>query len=114
MQPEISLLAKSDADFSARDLGFLLHKHADHLHTRDTAAGEVFIFYPEVGDERTTTVLLLNIDPIDLVRGRNLNADGLLTQYVNDRPYVANLFLSVAISRAFGQSLSGKRPASEV
>lgn len=114
MQLELTLLANSDADFSARDLGFLLHKHPDHLHTRDTAAGEVFIFYPQVGDERTTACLFLDMDPVGLVRGRNRNADGLLTQYVNDRPYVANSFLSVALSRTLGQSLSGKSKERQV
>jgi 3' terminal RNA ribose 2'-O-methyltransferase Hen1 len=108
VQIEITLLASSGADYSARDLGFLLHKHPDHLHERETAAGKVSIFYPEVGDDRTTVVLFVDIDPVGLVRGKNRQSDGLLAQYVNDRPYVANSFLSVALSRSFGQSMSGK------
>ncbi|MFQ5565822.1 MAG: hypothetical protein ACE5EU_05610, partial [Paracoccaceae bacterium] len=108
MQIELTLLAGAGADYSARDLGFLLHKHPEHLHQRDTAAGKASIFYPEVGAARTTAVLYLDIDPVGLVRGRSRYADGLLTQYVNDRPYVANSFLSVAMGRSFGQSLSGK------
>jgi len=108
MQIELTLLAAEDADYIARDLGFLLHKHPEHLHERETAAGKVSIFYPEVGDRRTTAVLYLDIDPIGLVRGKNRESDGLLAQYVNDRPYVANSFLSVAISKSFGQSMSGR------
>ncbi|MEM7429411.1 MAG: 3' terminal RNA ribose 2'-O-methyltransferase Hen1 [Pseudomonadota bacterium] len=108
MQIEITLSAPPGAGYPARDLGFLLHKHPDHVHERDTAAGKVRIFFPEVGDERSTAVLHLDIDTVGLVRGRNRQSDGLLTQYVNDRPYVANSFLSVAISRALGQSLAGK------
>jgi 3' terminal RNA ribose 2'-O-methyltransferase Hen1 len=108
MQIELTLLAGAGADYSARDLGFLLHKHPEHVHERQIAAGKVTIFYPEVGPERTTAVLYLDIDPVGLVRGRNRHSDGLLTQYVNDRPYVANSFLSVAVGRTLGQSLSGK------
>jgi len=107
MQVEITLRAPDDASYSARDLGFLLHKHPDHLHEREIAAGKVSIFYTQVDAARTTAVLYLDIDPVGLVRGKN-QSDGLLTQYVNDRPYVANSFLSVALARSFGQSLSGK------
>ncbi|MEM9013416.1 MAG: 3' terminal RNA ribose 2'-O-methyltransferase Hen1 [Pseudomonadota bacterium] len=108
MQIEVSLNAAADAGLSARDLGFLLHKHPDHVHERATSAGTATIFFPDVGDDRTTAVLHLDVDPIGLVRGKSRQSDGLLDQYVNDRPYVANSFLSVAIARAFGQTLSGK------
>ncbi|MEM9812139.1 MAG: 3' terminal RNA ribose 2'-O-methyltransferase Hen1 [Pseudomonadota bacterium] len=108
MQIELTLNAPPDADYSARDLGFLLHKNPDHVHARDTAHGAVTIFYPEVSNERTTTVLHLDVDPVGLVRGKNRESDGLLAKYVNDRPYAANSFLSVAMARALGQSLAGK------
>ena len=93
MQIEITLLAEGGADYSARDLGFLLHKHPDHVHTKKTSEGEATVFYPEESDERTTAILHLDVDPVGLVRGKNQQADGLLAQYVNDRPYVANSFL---------------------
>lgn len=108
MQIEITLLAPEGADYQARDLGFLLHKHPDHLHERTTAAGVVSIFFTEAGDRRATAVLHLEVDPVGLVRGKGRHSDGLLDQYVNDRPYVANSFLSVALSRSYGQSMSGK------
>lgn len=108
MQIELTLLADEGADYSARDLGFLLHKHPDHLHKREVSAGDVSIFFPDVSDRRTTAVIHLEIDPVSLVRGKNQQSDGLLTQYVNDRPYAASSFLSAALSRAVGQSLSGK------
>lgn len=108
MQIEITLLAKEDADFSARDLGFLLHKNPDHVHVKNTSAGDATIFYPEISDERTTAVLHLEIDPVGLVRGKSHQSDGLLDQYVNDRPYVANSFLSVAMGRSFTQTMAGK------
>lgn len=108
MQLELTLLSSPGAPYPASDLGFLLHKHPAHLHRRDTGSGTAHIFYPQVDDRRTTAVLFLELDPIGLVRGKSRQAEGLLGQYVNDRPYAANSFLSVAISRSFGQSLAGK------
>ncbi|SHG69140.1 3' terminal RNA ribose 2'-O-methyltransferase Hen1 [Marivita hallyeonensis] len=108
MQIEISLLSDEDSGYSARDLGFLLHKHPDHVHTKSTSAGDATIFYTEVSEQRTTAVLHLEVDPVGLVRGKNQQAEGLLAQYVNDRPYVANSFLSVAMGRSFAQTMAGK------
>ncbi|MEO0830267.1 MAG: 3' terminal RNA ribose 2'-O-methyltransferase Hen1, partial [Pseudomonadota bacterium] len=108
MQLEITLKATEARDYSARDLGYLLHKHPDHLHRRDTAQGTVSIFYPLVSEDETRAVLYLDVDPVALVRGKGPNVQGLLAQYVNDRPYVANSFLSVAMARALGQTMSGK------
>jgi 3' terminal RNA ribose 2'-O-methyltransferase Hen1 len=94
----------------ATDLGYLLHKHPDKLQSIDLSIGKAHIFYPENSDERTTASLLLDVDPIDMVRGgRNLSGKGFsLGQYVNDRPYVASSFMSVAIAKAFSTALNGK------
>ena len=108
MQIEITLTAPDDADYAASDLSFLLHKHPDHLHTRETIVGEVTIFYSEKFQDRTTAVMHLEVDPVGLVRGKNQHSDGLLSQYVNDRPFVASSFLSVAMGRAFAQTMAGK------
>ena len=45
-----------------------------------------------------------------LVRNRRgpSGEGGALEQYVNDRPYAASSFLSVAIADVFGSALSGK------
>jgi 3' terminal RNA ribose 2'-O-methyltransferase Hen1 len=107
MQIEITLHAV-DTGYSARDLGRLLHKHPDHLHERETTAGRSLVFFPNRSDEMARAVLFLDVDPIGLVRGRSPQADGLLTQYVNDRPYAANSLLSVALGRTFGQSMQGR------
>lgn len=95
---------------NATDLGFLLHKHPDKLQTVDLAVGKAYIFYPESSSEKTTVALLLDIDSIDMVRGvRNLSGKGFsLGQYVNDRPYVASSFMSVALSKAFSTAMNGK------
>ncbi len=95
---------------NASDLGYLLHKHPDKLQTIDLAVGKAHIFYPESSAEKTTVALLLDIDSIDMVRGvRNLSGKGFsLGQYVNDRPYVASSFMSVALSKAFSTAMNGK------
>ncbi|TJW63398.1 MAG: 3' terminal RNA ribose 2'-O-methyltransferase Hen1, partial [Mesorhizobium sp.] len=72
----------------ATDLGFLLHNHPDRLHETDLSFGKAWLFYPEATEERCEAALLLDVDPIGLVRGKG-QAEGLLDQYVNDRPYAA-------------------------
>jgi len=93
----------------ATDLGYLLHKHPDRVQTVDLRFGKAHVFYPEATTDKCTAALLLDVDPIHLVRGRqNSGTDGLLDQYVNDRPYVGSSLMSVAIARIFGTALSGK------
>jgi 3' terminal RNA ribose 2'-O-methyltransferase Hen1 len=50
--------------------------------------------------------MLLDIDPVGIVRGNRANF--LLAQYVNDRPYAASSFLSVAIAQVFGSAIQGR------
>ena len=88
----------------ATDLGYLLHKHPDKLQTFPLAFGQAKVFYPEADERVCTAALLLDIDPVKLVR----NGKEGQQQYVNDRPYVASSFLSVAISQVFGTALGGK------
>jgi 3' terminal RNA ribose 2'-O-methyltransferase Hen1 len=88
----------------SRDLGFLLHKNPATVFERELAFGKALVFYPEASTEQTTAALLLDIDPIRLVRGRG---DSLF-QYVCDRPYVASSFLSVALSECFSTALAGR------
>ena len=92
----------------ATDLGYLLHKHPDRLQTFDTAAGAAHVFYPEATAGRCTAALLLEVDPIALVRGKTKTSDGELAQYVNDRPYAASSMLAVAIKEAFRTALTGR------
>lgn len=101
------LLKISTTHQPATDLGYLLHKHPDRVQDFEMSFGRAKIFYPEASRERCTAALLLDIDPIDLVRGKGQN-DGLLTQYVNDRPYVASSLLSVAISRLLRTAMNGE------
>lgn len=93
----------------ATDLGYLLHKHPDRLQDVKLSIGKAHIFYPESSPTKTTAALLLEVNPIDMVRGgRNLSGKGFsLGQYVNDRPYVASSFMSVAIAKAFASAMNG-------
>lgn len=102
------LLTLSTTHQPATDLGFLLHKHPDRCQTFDLAFGKAHVFYPEANEERCVACLLLDVDAVGLVRGKGNWKDGLLDQYVNDRPFVASSLMSVAISQVFGSALSGK------
>ena len=93
---------------NTQDLGYLLYKHPDRAQQFDLSYGKAYVFYPEVSDERTTAALLLDMDPIDLARGKLGSRDGGLFDYVNDRPYTSTSFLSTAISRVFGTAMNGR------
>jgi 3' terminal RNA ribose 2'-O-methyltransferase Hen1 len=102
------LLTISTTHNPATDLGFLLHKHPDRFQSYELSFGHAHVFYPVASEERCTACLLLDVDPVGLVRGKGDWKDGPLDQYVNDRPYVASSLMSVAISQVFGSALSGK------
>jgi 3' terminal RNA ribose 2'-O-methyltransferase Hen1 len=92
----------------ATDLGHLLHKNPARPQSFELSFGAAHVFYPEANDRRCTAALVLDVDPVGLVRGsKGPGTGGTLQQYVNDRPYVASSFLSVAISRVFGSALAG-------
>jgi len=90
----------------ATDLGYLLHKHPGRVHEIEQTFGKAWVFYPEAGDGRCEAALVLDVDPVGLVRGKG-QALGLLDQYVNDRPYAASSFLSVALNKAFRTAMTG-------
>src|SRR5262245_42602603 len=94
----------------ATDLGYLLHKNPNGSQSFDLSFGRAHVFYPEAGPDRCTAALLLDVDPVGLVRNRRGPAgEGhLLEPYVNDRPYVASSFLCVAIAQVFGTALAGR------
>jgi 3' terminal RNA ribose 2'-O-methyltransferase Hen1 len=101
------LLTVSTTHQPATDLGYLLHKHPDRFQSFDLSFGQVLICYPEASAERCTMSLLLDVDPVGMVRGRR-GGHNLLSQYVNDRPYVASSFTSVAIAQVLGTAMQGK------
>ena len=100
------LLTISTTHPPATDLGYLLHKHPARCQSFELAFGQAHVYYPEATAARCTAALLLDVDPVGLVRGGRGAAT--LDQYVNDRPYVASSFLSVAIARVFGTAMGGR------
>jgi 3' terminal RNA ribose 2'-O-methyltransferase Hen1 len=103
------LLTITNTKPPATDLGYLLHKNPGRMQSFDLSFGKALVFYPEANSEHCTAALLLDVDPVGLVRTRRGPAGegGLLEQYVNDRPYVASSFMSVAIARVFASALGG-------
>jgi 3' terminal RNA ribose 2'-O-methyltransferase Hen1 len=104
------LLTITNLQPPATDLGYLLHKNPARPQSFDLSFGRAHVFYPEAAAERCTAALLLDVDPVGLVRNRRGPAGTgyALEQYVNDRPYVASSFLSVAIAQVFGSALAGR------
>jgi 3' terminal RNA ribose 2'-O-methyltransferase Hen1 len=90
------------------DIGFLFHKNPDRPQVFELSHGKAYVFYPEVSERKTTIALLLDIDPVELARGKAGGWTGGLFDYVNDRPYVSSSFMSVAIARVFGTAMSGR------
>jgi 3' terminal RNA ribose 2'-O-methyltransferase Hen1 len=100
----------------ATDLGYLLHKKPGKLHSIPLSFGTAHVFYPIATEERCTAALLIEVDPVGLVRkpgGPRGGEGGLLEQYVNDRPYASPSFTSVALARAFGTALGGRSKSRE-
>ena len=100
------LLTLSTTMPSAADLGYLLHKHPDKVQQFELPVGLAHVVWPEVSDERSTAALLLEVDPIALVRGKG-HESFALAQYVNDRPYAASSMLAVALGSVFRTAMAG-------
>ena len=94
----------------ATDLGYLLHKNPARLHSFELSFGHAHVFYPEATEEACTAALLLDVDPVGLVRGRKgpPGEGRQLEQYVNDRPFVASSFLSVALAQVLRSAMAGQ------
>jgi 3' terminal RNA ribose 2'-O-methyltransferase Hen1 len=103
------LLTISTTHQPATDLGFLLYKHPDKIQEFELSFGKAHVFYPEASVEKCMAALLLELDPVALSRRERGARGGFVLQpYVNDRPYVASSFLSVAIAKVFGTAMQGK------
>ncbi|MFD0166072.1 3' terminal RNA ribose 2'-O-methyltransferase Hen1 [Streptomyces decoyicus] len=109
----LTITTTGSADRPATDLGFLLHKHPDKAQQFSTSHGTAHVLYPEADAQRCTAALLLEVDPIALVRrsrgkGRGGAPDSALGQYVNDRPYAASSLLAVALRSVFASAMKGQ------
>jgi 3' terminal RNA ribose 2'-O-methyltransferase Hen1 len=101
------LLTLSTTHRPATDLGFLVHKHPDRVQSFSLPFGKARVFYPEASEERCTVALMLDIDPVGLVRRGRGSGGFALAEYVNDRPYVASSFMSVALVSVFKSAMAG-------
>lgn len=101
------LLSITTTHQPATDLGFLLGKNPARSHEFETPYGKAYVFYTQASHECCTAILLVDIDPVELVRGRG-EGDGVLSQYVNDRPFAASSFLTVAMTKIYRSAMSGK------
>lgn len=104
------LLSISTTHRPATDLGYLLHKNPGNVRTVEFAFGAAHVFYPEATEDRCSATVLLEMDPVGLVRNRKGPAgEGFaLAHYVNDRPYVASSFMSVVLAKLFGTAMAGR------
>src|SRR5437867_4100020 len=91
----------------ATDLGYLLHKNPGRRHDFQFPFGRAYVFYPQATRDRCTAALLLDVDPVGLVRRADKD-DQTIDRYVNDRPYVASSFMSVALSRVYRTAMTGR------
>lgn len=107
------LLTVTTTHQPATDLGYLLVKHPDRLHSFDLPGGTAYVFYPQADPARCTAALLLEVDSARLGGGRGRGRrstvpEGFsLGQYVNDRPYAASSLLASALSKVFRSALRG-------
>jgi 3' terminal RNA ribose 2'-O-methyltransferase Hen1 len=105
------ILTLSTTHKPASDLGFLLHKHPERVQTFSLPFGVATVAYPQMSTDRCTVALIVEVDPVSLVRGRSGDASRqavTLGQYVNDRPYAASSFLSTALGKVFRSALNGQ------
>lgn len=98
------LLTITSTTAPATDLGYLLHKNPARIQEFELNFGKAHVFYSEATPERCTACLLLDIDPVRLVRGQR----GSVEDYVNDRPYVASSFMSVTLAQVYGSAMAGQ------
>src|SRR5436190_14118427 len=105
------LLTLTTTHSPATDIGYLLRKNPARLQSFSLSFGKAHVFYPEATTGRCTVALLVEVDPVGLVRNRRgpKGEGGGLEQFVTDRPNGASSFLSFAIAEVFGRALAGKR-----
>ena len=62
------LLTITSTQAPATDLGYLLHKSPSRAQDFSLTFGKAHVFYPEASEERCTAALLLDVDPVGLIR----------------------------------------------
>ena len=93
----------------ASNLSHLLRKHPDRAQAFSLSVGIAHVFYPEVSADRCTVAMLLEVDPIGLVRDKHFRGvdEATLARYVNDRPYASSSMVAVALGQVFRTAMNG-------
>jgi len=104
------ILTLSTTHQPAADLGYLLHKNPDRLHTAELPFGTAHVLYPEASEDRCAMSLVVDIDPVGLVRNHRgpRGNDFSLSHYVNDRPFATSSFMSVALAKVFSTAMGDR------
>jgi 3' terminal RNA ribose 2'-O-methyltransferase Hen1 len=98
----------------ATDLGYLLVKHPDRVHSFDVPTGTAHVLFPDATEDRCTAALLLDVDPLRLGAARGGRTQQAapesftLGRYVNDRAYAASSLLAGALAKVFRSALRGE------
>lgn len=79
----------------------------EHVHSREFPFGNATVFYPEATESARTVVILLDVDPVGMVRGRGGKGrrGGAVRQRTTVRCLVVAVLLSVVLSRWFDSAL---------
>lgn len=87
------LLKITSSNPPATDLGFLLHKSPYRSQSFEMSFGNAHVFYPEASAERCTAALLLDVDPVGLVRNRRGPGGEGRSGTVRQRPALCRLLV---------------------
>ena len=67
----------------ASKISYLLHKHPDKVQSFEMSFGTVHVYYPKYQENRAVACMLLDVDPVGMVRGAyresDLCSDSMLT-----------------------------------
>ncbi len=103
------LVSITTTHIPATDLGYLLVKFPGRTHKFDLPFGDAYVTYTEATSTRCTAQLIVDVNPVELVRGREGSVNGgTLDAYVNDKPYSASSILAVALRRVYSSALAGQ------
>jgi len=71
--------------------------------------GTAHVFYPEASSTRCTVAVLVEVDPVDLVRNRKGRPVASRRSPIRERPpYAASSHLSAALNKFFNTTMSGR------
>ena len=104
----LSLTLHGEPGIPARDLGFILHKHPDRVHTAQLSFGTAQVFYPRADDDVCQAALWVDVDTGKLAKLGQFRRDSFhLSGYINDRPWAASSLLAVALRSVFSTAMAG-------